>query len=178
MFEFLATQRFIKSLEKLDSSRGEEVKQKLRFLAKQGNPLWFAKKIKGYKSIFRFRSGDIRCGGCGVAVGKLRVEFCCCRVYNFCMLKARYKNMIKKVLVKHLPKDAKVFIFGSSLSSDNFADIDVGIKAGRLNRLELSEAEEELEEAYIPYKVDLIDFNKVDKKFENAVFKNKVSWLI
>ncbi len=94
------------------------------------------------------------------------------------MLKVRYKNVIKGILVKHLPKDARIFVFGSSLKSDNFVDIDVGIKGGRLNETELIQAKEELEEAYIPYKVDLVNFNKVDKKFENAVFKDKVSWLI
>ena len=60
MFEFLATQKFIKSLKKLDEARSEEIKQKLRFLTGQENPLFFAKKLKGYKSIFRFRSGDYR----------------------------------------------------------------------------------------------------------------------
>lgn len=100
------------------------------------------------------------------------------RVYNFCVLNIKYKNLIKKILVKYLPKDAKAFIFGSSLKSGDFADVDVGIKGGELNKVELMKAEEELEEAYIPYKVDLVDFNKVNKKFENAVFKDKVSWLI
>ena len=60
MFEFLATQKFIKSLEKSDAVLSQEIRQKLRFLAKQENPLFFAKKIKGYKNIFRFRSGDYR----------------------------------------------------------------------------------------------------------------------
>lgn len=60
MFEFLVTQKFIKSLEKLDESNGREVKKKLHFLAKQENPLFFAKKIKGHKNIFRFRAGDYR----------------------------------------------------------------------------------------------------------------------
>lgn len=89
-----------------------------------------------------------------------------------------YKKMIKDILLRHVPEDARVFVFGSSLKSDDFADIDVGIKGGRLNKVQLIKAEEELEEAYIPYKVDLVNFNEVDKKFENAVFKNKVLWLI
>jgi len=60
MFEFLATQSFIHSLEKLDASTSAEIKKKLQFLAKQENPIWFAKKLKGYKNIFRFRSGNYR----------------------------------------------------------------------------------------------------------------------
>lgn len=60
MFEFFATQAFIKSLQKLDSTTSGEIKKKLRFLSEQENPLLFAKKIKGYKNIFRFRSGDYR----------------------------------------------------------------------------------------------------------------------
>jgi len=94
------------------------------------------------------------------------------------MLKTKHQKIIKEILVKHLPEDSKVFIFGSSLKSDNFADIDVGIKGGKLKQTELMKAEDELEDANIPYTVDIVNFNKVDKNFENAVFKNKILWLI
>lgn len=94
------------------------------------------------------------------------------------MVKIKYKNVIRNVLAKHLPKGARAFVFGSSLRSDDFADIDVGVKGGRLNDMRIMEAGEELEESNIPYKVDLVNFNKVDKKFEEAVFKDKVSWII
>ncbi len=60
MFEFFATQTFIKSLRKLDSATNSNIKERLRFLSEQENPLLFAKKIKGYKNVFRFRSGDYR----------------------------------------------------------------------------------------------------------------------
>lgn len=94
------------------------------------------------------------------------------------MVKLRYKNIIKSILEKHLPKGAKVFVFGSSLRSKNFIDIDVGIKGAKLNEIKLMEAREELDKAPIPYGVDLVDFNAVDKKFKNSVFKDEVLWLI
>lgn len=60
MFEFLVTDDFKKSLDELDKSVQERVKEKLNFLSQQENPLIFAKKLKGHKNIFRFRAGDFR----------------------------------------------------------------------------------------------------------------------
>lgn len=85
--------------------------------------------------------------------------------------------MIKQIISKHLPEGAKIFVFGSSIKSGKFGDIDVGVKGEKLNESELLKAKEELEESLIPYKVDLINFNKVGKKFEENVFNDDVLWL-
>lgn len=85
--------------------------------------------------------------------------------------------MIKQIISKHLPEDAKIFVFGSSIKSDKFGDIDVGVKGKKLNESELLKAKEELEESLIPYNVDVINFNKVDKKFEEKVFSEDILWL-
>ncbi len=60
MFEFSSTADFIESLKSLDSSIQKQIKEKLAYLSKTENPLFFAKKLKGYKNLFRFRSGDHR----------------------------------------------------------------------------------------------------------------------
>lgn len=60
MFSFAVTDDFIKSLEKLDNSNVIQIKAKLKKLAVMENPLVFAKKLQGYKDIFRFRQGDYR----------------------------------------------------------------------------------------------------------------------
>ncbi len=36
---------------------------------------------------------------------------------------------------------------------------------------------EDLENSTIAYKVDVVDFETVDKKFKNKVFKNKIIWI-
>ena len=60
MAEFLIADGFVDSLKKLEKSTQEQVKDRLKFLAAVENPLLFAKKMKGYKDAFRFRSGDYR----------------------------------------------------------------------------------------------------------------------
>jgi mRNA-degrading endonuclease RelE of RelBE toxin-antitoxin system len=60
MPQFFTVLRFIKSLDELDSEVQKQIKTKLAFLSAQENPLLFAKRLKGHKDIFRFRSGDFR----------------------------------------------------------------------------------------------------------------------
>lgn len=60
MFEFLASSDFVKNIQKLDPAIQKQIKEKLRFLQETENPLLFAKKLKGYKNIFRFRAGNLR----------------------------------------------------------------------------------------------------------------------
>lgn len=60
MFEWIATRQFLDLLEKLDGQIQIRVKEKIQFLSHQENPLLFAKKLRGYKDLFRFRVGDYR----------------------------------------------------------------------------------------------------------------------
>lgn len=59
-FIFCATPAFQKNLAALDTSERERIKEKLILLQKAENPLLLAKKLKGYKDLFRFRVGDYR----------------------------------------------------------------------------------------------------------------------
>lgn len=93
------------------------------------------------------------------------------------MVKKKYQNSIKKILLHNFPPESKIFIFGSSARSDKFHDIDVGIKASKIDKMAMINAKEELEESMIPYKVDLVDFAKADKNFQKEVLKEKVIWL-
>lgn len=60
MFEFVFLADFIDSLKKLDGSIQKQIKEQLSFLSKTENPLYFSKKLRGYKNIVRFRAGDYR----------------------------------------------------------------------------------------------------------------------
>jgi len=60
MFEIFLTADFIESLKNLDAPIQKQIKEKLEYLSKTENPLFFAKKLKGHKNLFRFRSGDHR----------------------------------------------------------------------------------------------------------------------
>lgn len=60
MFEFIVTPKFIESLKDLDLTVQQHIKQRLKFFSAHENPLIFAKKLRGYKDLFRFRAGDFR----------------------------------------------------------------------------------------------------------------------
>lgn len=94
------------------------------------------------------------------------------------MLNKKYQNQIKSIIFKHFAGNVKIFIFGSSVESKKFGDIDVGIIGKGVDKSRLGLIREELENSSIPYKVDLIDFNEVGEKFKEKVFKGKLLWII
>ena len=59
-FQFTITDTFVYSLEMLEKKVKARVKKKLKVLSKYEKPLFFAKKLKAKKNIFRFRAGDYR----------------------------------------------------------------------------------------------------------------------
>lgn len=59
-FLFLVTPAFQKSLKSLEKDIQNQIREKLQFLQDTSNPLSFAKKLRGYKDLFRFRIGDYR----------------------------------------------------------------------------------------------------------------------
>jgi len=60
MIVLLAAKSFYKDLQALQAQDQKRVKQKLREIITYTNPLQKAKKLLGYKDIYRFRSGDFR----------------------------------------------------------------------------------------------------------------------
>lgn len=94
------------------------------------------------------------------------------------MLRIKYQNQIKTNIAKHLGRKVKIFIFGSSVKDKKFNDIDVGVMGEGISESKLSLIREELENSILPYKVDVINFNKVDKKFKKKVLEDKILWLI
>ena len=93
------------------------------------------------------------------------------------MIRTKYQNQIKTVITKHLGRKVKIFIFGSSVKDKKFNDIDIGVMGGNIRESKLSLISEELENSPLPYKVDVINFNKVDKKFKEKVLEDKILWL-
>ena len=93
------------------------------------------------------------------------------------MLKKRYQILIKNALKRYLPAKTEIFVFGSSLRSDNFKDIDVGIDGSKVSSGMLLKLRDELEASILPYAVDVVDFSRVDKNFRKCVFEDKVLWL-
>jgi predicted nucleotidyltransferase len=95
------------------------------------------------------------------------------------MISPKYLQRLEEMVSKHLQThSAKAFVFGSSIDPkrQKFYDVDLGI-IGDIDESTLYQLGEELEESTFPYKVDIIDFNKVEKKFKDFVFSDHVQWL-
>lgn len=58
--DFVFSKSFRDRFERLDQSVQLMIHQKLVWLETLENPMLQAKKLKGYKDIYRFRSGDYR----------------------------------------------------------------------------------------------------------------------
>lgn len=90
---------------------------------------------------------------------------------------AKLKKNILKIVKKYLDANHyRVFYFGSRVRGDSFerADIDLGIEgpvpipAGIKLKIQ-----EELDNLPLLYKIDLVDFQNVSKKFKNNALKYK-----
>ena len=87
------------------------------------------------------------------------------------------KNEIVDILKKRLSAgQTRAFMFGSSIKKDIFFDIDIGVM-GKIDLGELALLKFDFEQSNFPYKVDLVDFNKVNHKFKDQVFQDEVIWL-
>lgn len=93
------------------------------------------------------------------------------------MLKAKYLLAIKQQVKKaYRKKGARFFVFGSSVNKTNFGDIDLGVM-GEVDSKLIRNLKENFEESNLPYKVDVVNFEKVSSKFKNNVFSEKILWI-
>jgi len=93
-------------------------------------------------------------------------------------MKKQYLKEVARIIQKYIGKDAGVFVFGSFLKRKFFHDIDVGIIGKGIDEEKMALIRDDLENSLIPYKIDLVNFNKVEKKFKEEVFRQKILWLI
>ena len=95
-------------------------------------------------------------------------------------MKLDYLNIVKHIVLKHIPKDEfAVFLFGSRAAGNAKAlsDIDVGILGMRpLPSIITADLEFDLEESIVPFKIDLIDFYQVDEVFKAEALSAVQIW--
>jgi len=79
-------------------------------------------------------------------------------------------GLIKQIVNQYIdPKKNKAFIFGSRAKQNNirFSDYDLGLSGQEIDSETYFELQAAFEESNLPYKVDIVDFNKVSKKFQD-----------
>jgi len=92
----------------------------------------------------------------------------------------KLKKEIIDILSKYLDlKDYKVFFFGSRTREfvDERADIDIGIEGPEIPTDIFLQIQEEIENIPTLYKIDFVDFNKVDDFFKK-IAKEKIEEII
>lgn len=93
------------------------------------------------------------------------------------MLKRKYLKDIAQTIHRIQPsKNARFFLFGSSITKKQFGDVDLGI-LGDVRADGIRKLKEEFTNSTLPYFVDVVNFNTVSKTFKDNVFKNKVVWI-
>ena len=90
----------------------------------------------------------------------------------------RSEEYIKNLLFEKLPKDCRIFLFGSrAAGNQGFAsDFDIGLISENLDQKLLNEIQSIIEESFVPFKVDLVDFSKVDREFKEKALKEIIEW--
>jgi len=98
---------------------------------------------------------------------------------NLATLYQKSENYLKELLKQQLPENSQYFLFGSRARGDNgkMADIDIGIIAeSALPLRTISEIKEFIEESFVPYSVDLVDFTIATESFKQQALRKVVPW--
>jgi len=87
-------------------------------------------------------------------------------------LPERHLKLLRSILGKY---DYSFYLFGSRITdrAKEFSDIDLFYKEPIPDETILR-LEEELEESDLPYKVDLVDYNKCDDSFKRIIDKSYI----
>ena len=83
-------------------------------------------------------------------------------------------EIVMGILNAYVPKD-KVLCFGSRIANNyrKYSDLDIVIKSKEEIPLsKLSELEEAFQEADLPFRVDVVDWNRISDEFKKIIEKS------
>ena len=94
-------------------------------------------------------------------------------------LEQRHLDFVIETLNKYIKRnDVKFYIFGSRAKGTykEYSDIDIAVKVPdyKLSSNVLGKILTELSDSTLPYEVDVIDLNSVDKKFKDLIEKSLI----
>ena len=91
-----------------------------------------------------------------------------------------YLEKAKEIVLARIPReDYSVFLFGSRAEGQEreTSDLDIGFLGIKpVPEKLIREIREALDESVIPYRVDLVDFHKVDPAFKVIALKKVIVW--
>jgi predicted nucleotidyltransferase len=88
------------------------------------------------------------------------------------------EDFLKKLLKENLPADSRIFLFGSRAAGGHSrsSDIDIGVISENLDKKVIIKLKEIIDESFVPFKVDIVDFSKVDEDFKQKALRRIVQW--
>lgn len=98
---------------------------------------------------------------------------------NSCSMYQKSEDFLKELLKEKLPEQSHFFLFGSRAIGNHgeMADIDIGIQAESEVSINIINAlKETIEESFVPYDVDIVDFEKVSEEFKQQALKKVIPW--
>lgn len=95
------------------------------------------------------------------------------------MISEKYISEITKIVKMHIGEKDRVFIFGSSVDQERFADVDLGVVSEDQEvDKKIYVIKDKLEESLLPYKFDVVNINKTKKSFRKRVLDGPKLWII
>ncbi|GAB6189227.1 hypothetical protein JCM30566_09660 [Marinitoga arctica] len=91
-------------------------------------------------------------------------------------IKEEYFNLIIEILRKYMC-NCTIIIFGSRITgnSNESSDLDIAIDCGKkINLTTLFEIEEDFQDSDLPFRVDIIDWQRTSESFKNIILNNYI----
>jgi predicted nucleotidyltransferase len=92
-------------------------------------------------------------------------------------LAADHRRLVLDILRANFSKGAKTWVFGSRATgrARRYSDLDLAIDAGRKLTLdEFAVLAEAFSESDLPYRVDVVDWHKIDDGFRRMIASERV----
>jgi len=90
-------------------------------------------------------------------------------------IKPEHLAIVKEILLKYLPDNTEVWVFGSRVkgTAKPASDLDIAIDAGRkLTPDELFFLNDAFDESDLPYRVDVVDLQAISSTFKDIIWKD------
>jgi predicted nucleotidyltransferase len=88
------------------------------------------------------------------------------------------KEKIIKIITTFIP-DAKIYLFGSRArgTASKWSDIDIALDAGKLlPNVAIDEIISVFQATNIPYKIEIVDFHKVNNDMQESISREGILW--
>lgn len=90
----------------------------------------------------------------------------------------RSEAYIRQLLKAHIPEQARVYLYGSRARRDHRwnSDYDLWIDAD-IPRNVIAELAEQLDESFVPFKVDIVTTRQLHGRFAEQVRNEAIPWM-